>query len=218
MGKLAAMGVALVVAASGAGVAGCGGGDDGSAEPTTTSEAAPTVDAADHVLRLEDFASDDPLDAPWEEGDVSAGVPIELPACIDEAGAAADGTVTAKFVTVTDLHLPAVDQQVTAHRSAADAAAAYDEAVARLDGCGTPTFVYEGEPSTGSTTVLELPAMAERSRAWRTTVTIAGAQVSITTVHAVEGVLHMSLVHTEVGAPDQARIEAIVAKAAARLA
>lgn len=213
-GKLVA--VALVIAVLGA----CGGGDDDDAtDPTTTTtEAGPTkADAAAHVLLLEDFASADALDAKWEEGDVTAGVPIELPACIDEELQETDTTALAKFVTVNEFHLPSVDQRVTAY--AGDGAAeAFDAAVARLDGCAEPEFIYDGAPAKGTTLRLDLPAAGDRSQAWRTTVTIAGAQVSITTMHVVQDDLEMSIVHTDIAQPDQAKLEALLEKATARLA
>lgn len=215
-GKLAgavAAAIAIVL------LAGCGGGDDGDAATTTTAaDAGPTkADASAHLLRLEDVLSDDSLDAPWEAGDAAADVPIELPTCIDESTVATDATAVAKFVTVNDFSVPAVDEQVTAFVDDAAAAEAFDAAVERLDGCGSSEFVYDGTPSPATTVRLDLPALGERSQAWRTTSEIAGSKINITTVHLLVGDLEASIVHTAIGEPNPVELDRILQNAVARL-
>lgn len=209
--KLAAVLVSVAV------LAGCGGDDGDAAGRSTTTTEAPAPAAASRLLTLDDFASDDPLDAPWEEGDVAAGVEIVLPDCIDEEAVATDATAVAKFVTVSELKLPSLDQTVTAHDDEAAAEAAFAAAVARLDGCTDPVFTYQGEPTAGTVVPHDLPALGDESKAWRTTVTIVGTPVQITTVHVRVGSFETSLVHTDISQPDDAKIADLAAKAAAHL-
>lgn len=207
--------VVLVVAIALAG--GCSSGDDASSEDTTTTSAgAPSKDeSASRLLVVEDLASSDALDAPWVEGDVSEGVDITLPSCIDEDPISTDDTAAAKFVTQNDLKLPSLEQHITGY-AGSGAQDAFDEAARRLDGCD-PQFVFQGEPAVGTIERIDLPGLPAGAAAWRTAVTIAGAQVAITTVHVVAGEYEMSLVHVDIGNPDPATIGGFVTKAAAKL-
>jgi hypothetical protein len=208
--------VALVVVVALLGA--CSSGDDDTAADGTTTTAAGAsqgdVDAA--LLVAADLASDDPLDGVWLVGDVAEGVDIVLPECIDEElldPAPADGA--AKFVTQSDLKLPSLEQHIGGY-SGDGAAAAFDAAVARLDGC-EPEFTFQGTPSSGVIERLELPALGDESAAWHTTVTIAGTSVDITSFHVRDGDLEMSLVYTFVGTPDTAVIADLFTRAAAKL-
>lgn len=198
-------------------VGACGGDDSSSSSEEPVDEGPPQslVDAS--LLTVEDLASDDPLDAPWIVGDVAEGVDIVLPDCIDEellAAAPADGE--AKFVTQNDLKLPSIEQHVGGYPGQGSKAA-FNAAVERLDAC-EPEFTYQGTPSTGTMARLELPTFGDESAAWRLTVTIAGTDVAITTLHVWAGDLEMSIVHTDVGTPDVATLTALFTKAADKLA
>lgn len=199
-------------------VSGCSSGDDSSSEETTTTSAAAAPskeDAAARLLVLADLASADALDAPWVAGDVSEGVDITLPSCIDEDAVATDDTAAAKFVTQNDLKLPSLEEHLTGY--AGDGASdAFDAAAARLDGCD-PEFVFQGEPAVGTISRLDLPGLPPGAAAWRTAVTIAGAQVAITSVHLVDGDWEMSLVHVDIGTPDPAKLADLANDAAAKL-
>ena len=123
-------------------LAACGGDDSSSSDDTTTTT---SVDVASMLLVPEDLSSDDALDAQWAVGDVSEGVDIVLPDCIDEElldPAPVDGT--AKLIRQTEFKLPSVEQHVGAWPGDG-AKAAYDAAVARLDGCD-PQFTYRARP------------------------------------------------------------------------
>lgn len=212
----------IVVLAAAVLTAACGGGDDddGAVASSTTAavdDAAVTSALRGQLLALEDLATDDPLDTPWVAGDVQEGVDIELPGCVvEEPLADALGGVEGKFVTQSDLKLPSLEEDLARYEDADGAAAAFDAAVARLDGC-TPVFVFQGTPSDGSIERLALTLPGEQSAAWRTTVTIAGAVVSVTTIHVQQGDLELVLVHTDLATPDPAALEGYAAKAAARL-
>ena len=197
----------------------CGGDDDDAAEPgdepTSTTDGSAALDAA--LLTPADLDTGNDLDATWAVGNVSEGVDIQLPECLVET--AADGATASaetKLVTETDLKLPSLEQDLAAF-DAGGAAAAFDAAAARLDGC-TPEFVYQGTPAMGAIARLPLTLGGERSAAWRTTVTIAGAGVSITTVHLQVGDVEAALVHVDLGTPDPAVLEGYVGKALAKLA
>lgn len=200
-------------------VAGCSSGDDsGSGGSTTTTDRAPSSqrEVEAKLLTPADLASDDPLDVPWLVGDVSEGVDIVLPDCIDEElvePAPTDGS--AKLVSATDFKLPSLEQRLGAW-TGDGAKAAFDAAVERLDGCD-PQFTYQGTPSAGVIARLDLPPLGDESVAWRTVVTIAGAEVNITTIHVLVGDLEMSLVHTDITTPDPATLAEIAATAAAKL-
>jgi hypothetical protein len=200
----------LVVALA---LAACGGDDSSSSDDTTTTT---SVDVDAMLLVPEDLNSDDALDAQWAVGDVSQGVDIVLPDCIDEellAPAPTDGT--AKLIRQTEFKLPSVEQHIGAW--AGDGAkAAYDAAVARLDACD-PQFTYQGAPSAGTIARFDLPAVGDESVAWRTNVTIAGAPVSITSIHVLVGDVEMSIVHTDLNTPDPAELAQIAATAADKL-
>ena len=217
--KLAAAVLSLALLAA------CGGDDGGdetapdAADTSTTADdgaAAAEEALQDRLLTPTDLATGNDLDAGWEVGDVSAGVDIELPACVVEAvdGAAAAGAST-KLVTKNDFKLPSIEEYVGTYDAGA-ATAAFEAAAARLDAC-QPEFVYQGTPSMGAIERLPLTLPGEHSGAWRTTVTIAGAGVSITNVHLVQGDLEVALVHVDLGTPDPALLESIVATAAAKL-
>lgn len=195
----------------------CSSGDDTSSDETTTTvAAAPSKDdAASRLLVVEDLASSDALDAPWEAGDVSEGVDITLPSCIDEDTVATDDTAAAKFVTQNDLKLPSLEQHLTGY-AGTGAQDAFDDAAERLDGCD-PEFVFQGEPAVGTITRVELPGLPAGAVAWRTAVTIAGAQVAITSIHVVDGDYEMSLVHVDIGEPDPAKLTGYATTAAAKL-
>jgi hypothetical protein len=200
----------LVVALA---LAACGGDDSSSSDDTTTTT---SVDVDAMLLVPEDLNSDDALDAKWLVGDVSEGVDITLPDCIDEElldPAPADGK--AKLVRETELKLPSVEQHVGAW-TGDGAKAAYDAAVARLDACD-PQFTYQGAPSAGTIARFDLPAVGDESVAWRTNVTIAGAPVSITSIHVLVGDVEMSIVHTDLNTPDPAELGQIVTTAADKL-
>jgi hypothetical protein len=211
-GALAAMAAVILLGA-------CGGGDDDDAaepedDPTSTTDGSVALEAT--LLTPADLDTGNDLDATWAVGDVSEGVDIQLPECLVET--AADGATASaetKLVTETDLKLPSLEQDVAAF-DAGGAAAAFEAATARLDGC-TPEFVYQGTPAMGAIARLPLTLGGEQSAAWRTTVTIAGAGVSITTVHLQDGDLEASLVHVDLGTPDPAVLEGYVAKALAKL-
>jgi hypothetical protein len=199
-------------------VAGCSSGDDTAAKATTTTvdAAAAKTELATHLLTADDLASGDALDVGWLSGDVAQGVDIKLPDCVLEApGAPALATVEAKLVTDSDLHLPSIEEDLASY-AAGDAAKAFAAAAARLDGC-KPTFVYQGEPAEGQIARLPLTLGGSESAAWRTTVTIAGAPVAITSIHVRRDNIEMSLIHVDLGSPDAATIEGIAAKAIAKL-
>jgi hypothetical protein len=201
-------------------VAACGG-DDG---PDASDDTAPVADAAPAAAELDaalltpaDLDTGNDLDAGWELGDVSEGVEIDLPACItEEADGDAAATAETKLVTRNDLKLPSLEEYLAAYEDDG-AAAAFDAAAARLDACA-PEFVYEGTPSLGTTERLPLALDGEPAAAWRTTVTIAGAGVAITNVHAVQGDVVLTLVHVDLGTPDAALLESYARKALAKLA
>ena len=200
----------LVVALA---LAACGGDDSSSSDDTTTTT---SVDVDAMLLVPEDLNSDDALDAKWLVGDVSEGVDITLPDCIDEElldPAPADGT--AKLVRETEFKLPSVEQHVGAW-TGNGAKAAYDAAIARLDACD-PQFTYQGAPSAGTIARFDLPAVGDESVAWRTNVTIAGAPISITSIHVLVGDVEMSIVHTDLNTPDPAELARIATTAAAKL-
>ncbi len=120
-----------------------------------------------------------------------------------------------KLVTVTDLKLPSVEHAVSAFEGSG-AADAFDAAAARLDAC-QPEFAYQGTPAVGQIERLPLTLGGERSAAWRTTVTIAGAGVAITTIHVQDGSLETSLIHVDLGVPDPVLLEGYAAKALTKL-
>lgn len=191
----------------------CSGDDDTSSDGATTTT---SVDVDAMLLVPADLNSDDALDAKWAVGDVSEGVDIVLPDCIDEEllePAPVDGR--AKLVRETEFKLPSVEQHVGAW-TGNGAKAAYDAAVARLDACD-PQFTFQGTPSAGTIARFDLPAVGDESVAWRTNVTIAGAPVSITSIHVLVGDLEMSIVHTDLNTPDPAELAAIAAEATAKL-
>lgn len=202
----------------GALVLGACGGDDSSSpsDESTTTTASSGADVDSMLLVPEDLNTGDALDAKWLAGDVSEGVDIVLPGCIDEellAPAPADGQ--AKLVTENEFKLPSVEQHIGAW-TGDGARAAYDAAVARLDACD-PQFAFEGTPSQGSISRLDLPTVGDESLAWRTVVTIAGAEVNITSIHVLAGDLEMSLVHTDITTPDPAVLARILTTAAGKL-
>jgi hypothetical protein len=202
----------------------CGGGGDdddgaGAADPTSTTEGAAALEAEleDRLLTPEDLTTGNPLDAAWAVGDVSQGVDIDLPDCLVEGpveGALASAGT--KLVTVTDLKLPSVEHALSAFEGDG-AVGAFEAAEARLDGCQAG-FAYQGTPAVGQIERLPLTLGGERAAAWRTTVTIAGAGVAITTVHVQEGDHELSLVHVDLGVPDPVLLEGYVAKALVKLA
>jgi hypothetical protein len=204
--------LALVIVA----VAGCGGDDSGSASSTSAAAGPSRSEAAARLLALSDIQTTDPLDARWEERSVQEGVDIELPECIDEEAHALATSARVSFATVSDLHLPSLDEQVTGY-AGTGAEDAYGAAVERLDGC-EPTFVFEGTPSQGAIAPLDLGVeLGDASKAWRTTVTIAGAEVKVTTVQIRRGDYVAALVHTDIAQPDLEKIVGYATTAAAKL-
>lgn len=199
----------FVIAASVA-LAACGGGGDGAseAEPTTTVDVAAALET--QLLTAEDLATDDPLDAGWEVGDVASGVDIQLPECLLEAP---DDAAEVKLVSKTDLKLPSLEEDLARPD---DPAASFEEAAAWLDGC-TPEFVFGGAPATGTIERLPIEVGGEQSGAWRTSVTIAGVPVSITNIHIQEGDEHLSLVHVDGGVPDSTVLEGLAATALTKM-
>lgn len=205
--------VALLAACGG------GGGDD---DPAASDSTQPTVDVArqteleGRLLVAADLDTGDSLDVGWEAGDVSAGVDIQLPGCVEEAaGAGAVASATAKLVQKTALHLPSLQETLSAFGSDG-ATTAFDAAAQRLDAC-TPTFVFQGVSSTGTIERMAIAAAGDRSQAWRTVVTIAGTEVSITNVHVIVGDTEVALVHVDGGRPEAAVIDGLVAKVLAKL-
>ena len=198
---------------------GGGGGDKGSAADTTSTTedvTALTAALASRALTPADLATGDSLDVGWSEGDVTQGVDITLPDCVvEKPGSAAEASSSTKLVTNNDLHLPAIEQGVAQYADGG-AEKAFADAAARLDAC-EPTFVFQGESVQGTTERLPLDVPGDQAAAWRTTVTIAGAPVSVTTIHVQDGDLEVSLVHTDLGTPDPAVLDALAAKAVAKL-
>lgn len=200
------------------GLAGCGGDDGGSGDDVATTT---TVDAAAELegvlLTPEDLASDDPLDAPWIEGDPSAGVDIDLPECVlEEPPADATASAEVRLVTQNDLKLPSLEEDVSVF-DGSGAADAFAAAEARLDGC-TPTFVFQGTPSDGTIERLPLTLPGEQAAAWRTTVEIAGTAVSITNIHVQDDDHELALTHVDLGTPDPAVLEGYATQALSKLA
>jgi hypothetical protein len=212
--KVSALAAVLVLA-----VSACGGSDDASGSSDTNGASAPSkVEVAAHLLTVADLPTPDALDAPWEVRDVTEGVEIQIPACLDEDRLAGDHTAQAKLAKVTDFHLPSLEQQITGYPDDAGARTAYDAAAARLDGCANPEFVYQETPSAGAITPLDLGVdLGPRAKAWRTTVTIAGAQIAVTTIHVAKGNLEMSIVYTDIGNPDTATIAGYASTATGKM-
>lgn len=196
-----------------------GGGDKAAGDPpasTTEDRAALTAALGARALTPEDLATGDALDVGWSAGDVTQGVDIVLPDCVlEEAGGTAEASTSTKLVTNSDLHLPSIEQGLAQYPTGG-ASKAFDDAAARLDAC-EPTFIFQGAPAVGTTERLPLTVGGDQAAAWRTTVTIAGAAVSVTTIHVQDGDLEVSLVHTDLGTPDAAALEGLVAKAIAKL-
>jgi hypothetical protein len=205
-------------------LAGCGGDDSsagGADEPIVTTTAADdgaaqaALDAA--MLTPADLATGDALDAVWVEGNVSDGVDIELPACVvEEPGAGAVVSAEATLITQNDFKLPSLEEDVSVYEGTG-ASDAFAAAAARLDGC-TPVFVFQGTESPAAIERLPLTLPGDQSAAWRTSVTIAGANVAITSIHVQAGDHELALVHVDLGAPEPAVLEGYVAKAVAKLA
>lgn len=196
-------------------LAACGGGGDSKADPTTTTTDGTNALEA-RLLSAEDLATDDALDAGWEEGDVSEGVDIKLPDCVqEEPGDGATTSAEIKLVTISDLHLPSLEEDLSAFEDGG-AEEAFAAAVARLDACD-PAFEYQGAPAAGHIERLPLTLGGDQSMAWRTTVTIAGAPVAITNIHLQQGNLELALTHVDIGTPDPAEMESIAAAALAKL-
>ena len=214
---VAGVSMASVLAACGGDDSGTVEGDDAATTTTadTTAELQAALDAA--VLTPEDLSTGDSLDAGWALGDVSAGVDIELPSCVvEEPPAGALASAEARLVTQNDLKLPSLEEDLSVFEGegAAEAFAAAEE---RLDACD-PTFVYQGAEAVGVIERLELTLPGEQSAAWRTTVTIAGAGVSITNMHIQDGDHELVLTHVDIGTPDPALLEGFATKALAKLA
>jgi hypothetical protein len=209
--RLAAGSLALSVLAA------CGGGGSAAKAPSTTVDrAAAQAALATKVLTPADLATGDVLDAGWAVGNVSDGVDIKLPACVQEAaGAGSVASARSDLVTKTNLKLPAIQEQLSSY--AGDGAAkAFAAAQARLDGC-KPTFVFQGSPAAGQIQRISLPVPGATSTAWRTTVTIAGTQVALTSIHIEKGDLEVGLVHVDLGHPDPAVLTGLATKALAKL-
>lgn len=207
---------ARAVAISAVGLLAACGGDDSTAIPdSSTSSTVPPPDLTQLVLAPTDLNSGDALDAQWEVGDVSEGVDIVLPECVvEEPGDKAIASAEAKLVTVSPLHLPSVEEDLSAF-GPDDAAKAFAAAELRLDDCA-PQFVYQGEPVDGTIERLPLTLGGDQAAAWRTSVTIGGAAVSITSMHIVSGNLGVALVHVDVGVPDTSVLEGLAATALAK--
>lgn len=205
--------VLLVLAAGAMVVAACGGDDGDSADATTTTAAAgpSKAELTAKLLTADDLATGDPLDVGWSAGDLSEGVDIELPKCVDEDQFDTAGTAVAKLVTNSPLKLPALEEHVTGYADAAAVDVAMNAAATRLDDC-TPEFDFEGTPSTGEIDRLEMPAMGDAVEAWRTTVEIAGTQVAITNAYVQKGDRIAAFVHVDGGNPDTAAISALLQK------
>ncbi len=199
-------------------LAGCGSGGSSAAKATTTTVDAAAAKAAltARLLTPADLTTGDALDAGWEAGDVSKGVDIKLPACVQEAEAAhaATGAET-RLVTKSSLHLPSLQEDLSTF-GAGGAATDLASATRRLDGC-TPTFVFQGTPATGAISRLPFTVAGADASAWRTTVTIAGAGVAITNVHLVKGNTELSLIHVDLGSPDVTALQGLATKALAKL-
>lgn len=196
----------------------CGGGaKKEAAAPTTILDTAKLKAALEaRLLTPADLATGDSLDVGWEPGDAGGGVDIQLPDCVQEnAGTGAVTSAAQDLIMKTDLKLPAVQEDLSSY-APGGAAKAFTAAASRLDGC-QPTFVFQGTPSAGKIERLPLTVGTGQSQAWRTTVTIAGAAVSITSIHAQQGDVEMALVHVDLGTPDPAALEALGAKALAKL-
>ena len=169
------------------------------------------------LLTPADLATGDALDVGWEPGDVSKGVDIKLPDCVQETmGAHAATGAETRLVTKSSLHLPSLQENLSAF---APGGAAADLAVAtkRLDACN-PAFVFQGAPATGQIQRLPFTVAGASATAWRTTVTIAGAGVAITNVHVVKGDTELALIHVDLGTPDIAKLQGFADKALAKLA
>ena len=202
-------------------LAACGGDDDDGGDPTTTTaaidDAAVAEELKGRLLALEDLQSEDALEARWAVGAVDEGVDIDLPACVvEDPPPDALGAAEATFVRQTQFKLPSLEEDLARYDDAVGAAAAFDAAVARLDGC-TPEFVFEGASSTGTIERLDLALPGEQAAAWRTTVTIAQTPISITTIHVQEGDLELSLVHVDAAVPEAAVLQDYATKALAAL-
>jgi hypothetical protein len=206
--------VLLVLAAGAMVLAACGGDDGGSADATTTTTAAAGPSKAEltaKVLTPDDLATGDSLDVGWSAGDVSDGVDIGLPECVDQDHFDTARTAVAKLVTNSPLKLPALEEHLTAYADAGALDAAMNAAADRLDAC-TPEFDFEGTKSSGTIDRLELPSMGDGVEAWRTTVEIAGTQVAITNAYVQKGDLIAAFVHVDGGTPDTATIAALLQK------
>ena len=200
-------------------LAACGGGGSSTAAKatTTTADAAAAKAALTSLLLTPaDLVTGDALDAGWEAGDVSKGVDIKLPACVQEAiGAQATTGVETRLVTKSGLHLPSLQEDLSSFGSGG-AASDLAAATKRLDAC-VPTFVFQGSPTTGQIQPLPFTVTGATATAWRTTVTIAGAGVAITNVHVVKGDVELSLIHVDLGTPDIAALQGLAQKALTKL-
>ena len=200
-------------------LAACGGSSSTAAKATTTTVDAAAAKAAltARLLTPADLATGDALDAGWEPGDVSKGVDIKLPACVQEApGAQATTGAEIRLVTKNNLHLPSLQEDLSSF-APGGAATELATATKRLDAC-VPAFVFQGAPATGAIQRLPFTVAGATALAWRTTVTIAGAGVSITNVHLVKGDTELALIHVDLGTPDIAVLQAFATKALAKLA
>lgn len=207
----------LVLVAGAMALAACGG-DDSTASSTTTTAAGPSkAELTALLLTPADLGTGDALDAKWATGDVSDGVDITLPKCVDEDQFDGSSTVVAKLVTDNPLKLPALEEHLTAYADRAAADASLKAAATRLDGCA-PEFIFQGTTSKGTIARLEVPSLGDATEAWRTTVEIAQTQVAITNVYTRVGNDVVSFVHVDAGNPDVTAITALFQKGVDKLA
>jgi hypothetical protein len=208
---------ALLVLAAGAMVlSACGGDDSADGTATTVAPGPSKAELTAKVLTADDLATGDPLDVGWSAGDLGDGVDITLPECVDEDRFDSARTAVAKLVTNSPLKLPALEEHLTAYAEPGAVDAAVNAVAARLDTCA-PAFEFQGTPSTGTITRLEMPMMGDTVEAWQTSVDIAGTQVAITNAYVQEGDLVAAFVHVDGGTPDTATIAALLQKAVDKL-
>jgi hypothetical protein len=129
-----------------------------------------------------------------------------------------DETARAEAAFKNGTSVPSIDQRIAAFSTSEKAKSVYAEGTQRVDACKTFTITDNGQTYHGNAGQMSLGASyGDQSKAYQFTVNVQGFDAGIDAVYVLKGLEIMSFIYTDLGTPDLATVNSLVAKATSKL-
>jgi len=153
----------------------------------------------------------------WSIDNSPANNDATTPPCITDGKTAFHATVKTERDFVEGNDFPRFSEQIGYFGSPDTAKTRFEAGKAVLDNCKALSFTSGGVQFTGSIGALSFPTIADRTAAWRLTLSASGLDIALDVVVVQKSAELMMLIYGNVGSVDVGPLTTFVNKAVAKL-